>query len=68
MNHLKKFNEGKEETANVMLKVLEKLLGVKVSEDGIMTCSNRFGRLICDLGVREGKFEKIETNKYKAKE
>lgn len=51
-----------------MTKALEKTLGVTVSEDGIITVKNFWGGLICKLGVREGRFEKIDDKTYKAKE
>jgi hypothetical protein len=73
MNHLRKFNEKKteeeiEKSIERMTKALEKSLGVTVSEDGIITVKNFWGRLICKLGVREGRFEKIDDKTYKAKE
>ncbi len=73
MNYLKKFNEAKtdeqiEKSIERMTKALEKSLGVTVSEDGIITAKNMWGRLICKLGVREGRFEKIDDNTFKSKE
>ena len=73
MNHLRKFNERMtdedfEKSINRMTKALEKTLGVTVSEDGIITVKNFWGGLICKLGVREGRFEKIDDKTYKAKE
>ncbi len=42
------------------------LIGFDVDEDGIVTCKTKLARYMSDI-VREGKFEKIEHNKYKAK-
>jgi hypothetical protein len=73
MNHLRKFNEAKSEedikkSIDKMAKGLEKMFGLTVSEDGIITTKNMWGKLICKLGVREGKFEKIDDKTYKSKE
>ena len=43
------------------------LIGFDVDEDGIVTCKTKLARYMSDMLVREGKFEKIEPNKYKAK-
>lgn len=49
MNHLRKFNEAKSEedikkSIDKMAKGLEKMFGLTVSEDGIITTKNMWGK------------------------
>ncbi len=67
MKHLKQFNEGKEEIMGTIIVKIFTLIGFDVDDDGIVTCKTRLARYMSDMLVKEGKFEKIEHNKYKAK-
>ena len=67
MKHLKQFNESKEEIMEAIVVKIFTLIGFDVDDDGIVTCKTKLARYMSDMLVREGKFEKIEHNKYKAK-
>jgi len=44
-----------------------KTLGLTVSEDGEITTSKKFGKLLCEMGVIDGHLVKEGDNKYKLK-
>lgn len=67
MKHLKQFNEGREEIIETIVVRIFTLIGFDVDDDGVVTCKTKLARYMSDILVREGKFEKIELNKYRAK-
>jgi hypothetical protein len=44
-----------------------KIFGLDISDDGIVKVSNRMGKLLCNMAVREKYFEKLDDNTYKLK-
>ncbi len=44
-----------------------KIFGLDISDDGIVKVSNKMGKLLCNMAVREKYFEKLNDNTYKLK-
>lgn len=71
-----KFNESKSKEeeldrkynkAVAMLEKITSFIGIKISEDNIITPTHQLGKLICKLATRQGHWEKIDDKSYKPK-
>lgn len=69
--HIKNFNDHSDIVLNESNKeknIIDKffkIFGLDISDDGVVKVSNRMGRLLCNLAVREKSFEKIDNDTYK---
>lgn len=66
MRHLHKFNESTEEKPHILIRIFE-AMGFIVSDDGVVTTTNKFAKFLCEMAVRQGDFVKV-GDKYKLTE
>lgn len=66
MKHLNSFNESK---SSLDISIFEKIfsaLGIKVTSESIIS-TNKFSKLLCNMAVKDGLFEKVGDNEFKIK-
>ena len=66
MKHLQKFNESANEKPHLLVRIFE-AMGFIVSDDGVVTTTNRFAKFLYEMAVRDGEFIK-DGDKYKLSE
>ena len=62
--------QGRLQERPVVTSSIEKIfdtIGFDVSSEGIINPTNKFAKMICKMGVREGHFEDIGDGKFKLK-